>query len=336
MLRLDYKSYDFPFEYPFAISKGIKTHQPSLVVTLSMGNVTGYGEATAISYYGVTVAAMIEELERGRNVIERYALISPERFWHFLHHLFPGNNFLVSALDMAAWDIWARLKRQPLWKLLGFEWNRVPATDYTIGITAPEEIPERIKEKPYPIYKLKVGSEHDLQALEILRKNTDAIIRVDANEAWTLETAKYIGPYLEKWKIELIEQPLHRDDTDGLKILRTISKIPIIADEACRDEKDLPTCLDLHDGINIKLSKCGGITPALRMIKIIQQAGKKVMLGGMCENTVGATALANLLPAADYADIDGPLLLTEPIGSGLQYLHGSMSLPGIPGSGFTI
>lgn len=336
MLQLDYKSYDFPFEYPFAISKGIKTHQPSLVVSLSMGNVTGYGEATAISYYDVTVPAMIEQLERGRNVIERYALISPERFWHFLHHLFPGNHFLVSALDMAAWDIWAKLKRQPLWKLLGFEWGQVPLTDYTIGITAPEEIPERIKAKPYPIYKLKVGSEDDLQALEILRAHTDAAIRIDANEGWTPETARNICPLLEKWGIELIEQPLHRDDIDGLQSLREHCTIPIIADEACRDEKDLVACLPVYDGINIKLSKCGGITPALRMIKAIQQAGKKIMLGGMCENTIGATVLANLLPVADYADIDGPLLLKESIGSGLQYLNGKISLPGQPGSGFTI
>lgn len=336
MLQLNYKATDLAFEYPFAISKGLKTHQPGLLVSLGMGRLRGHGEATAIGYYNVTVEDMIVLLEKNRMVIERYALMSPERFWHFLHHLLPGHHFLISALDMAGWDLWALLNRRPLFAMLGLQWGETPLTDYTIGINTPEEITERVKAKPAPIYKLKVGSENDLPALEALRKATDSLIRIDANEAWTLEQAKVILPYLRDWNIELIEQPLHRDDTDGLKALRELTNIPLIADEACREEKDLDACLALYDGINIKLSKCGGITPALRMIKKIKEAGKKVMLGGMCESITGATVLAHLLPLADYADIDGPLLFKENIGQGITYDNGKMILPQRTGSGVVL
>lgn len=336
MLQLKYQSYDLPFEYPFAISKGLKTHQPTLILSLGLGRMIGYGETTSIGYYNADVAEMIVLLEKNRLVLEKYALNGPERFWHFLHHLFPGQNFLISALDMAGWDLYAQLNRRPLYSLIGLQWKNIPLTDYTIGINSPEEIAERVKAKPAPIYKLKVGSENDLPSLEALRKATDAIIRIDANEAWSIEQLEKIVPLLEELNIELIEQPLNRNDIEGMKRLKTLTQIPIIADEACREEKDAEACLELYDGINIKLSKCGGITPALNMIRAAKKAKKKIMLGGMCETVVGATALAHLLPLANYADIDGPLLLAENIGKGLTYSNGLISVPMVPGTGVNI
>lgn len=333
MLQLKYRKYDLAFEYPFAISKGLKTHQPTLILSLGLGRLTGYGEATEIGYYNVSVDEMIVSLEKNRTAIERYALNGPERFWHFLHHLLPQQNFLIAALDMAGWDLWAQLNRRPLHAIIGLQWKNIPLTDYTIGINDPETIKERVLAKPYPVYKLKVGTENDLESLEALRQATDAIIRVDANEAWSLEEAKAILPHLERLKVELIEQPLHRDDREGLVALKQLTSIPIIADEACREEKDAAPCLEIYDGINIKLAKCGGITPALNMIRAVRKAGKKVMLGGMCETVVGSTLLAHLLPLADYADIDGPLLLKENIGEGLVYDWALIGVPSRPGSG---
>lgn len=333
MLQLKYRKYDLAFEYPFAISKGLKTHQPTLILSLGLGRLTGYGEATEIGYYNVSVDEMIVSLGKNRTAIERYALNGPERFWHFLHHLLPQQNFLIAALDMAGWDLWAQLNRRPLHAIIGLQWKNIPLTDYTIGINDPETIKERVLAKPYPVYKLKVGTENDLEALEALRQATDAIIRIDANEAWSLEEAKAILPHLEKLKVELIEQPLHRDDREGLVALKQLTSIPVIADEACREEKDAAPCLEIYDGINIKLAKCGGITPALNMIRAVRKAGKKVMLGGMCETVVGSTLLAHLLPLADYADIDGPLLLKENIGEGLVYDQALIRVPSRPGSG---
>lgn len=312
----------------------MKTHQPGLLVSLGLGRLAGIGEATEIAYYNVSVAEMIALLEKNKPVIERYALTSPERFWHFLHHLLPGHNFLVSALDIAGWDLWARLKQQPLYHLLGLKWQDMPPTDYTIGITTVEEIKERVKAKPFPVYKLKVGGGDDLAKVAALREATSAEIRVDANEGWTFEEAVRLVPELRKLNVSLLEQPLHRDMKEELLQLRKNCTIPVIADEACCDERDLQQCINLYDGINIKLSKCGGITPALRMIGEIKKAGKKVMLGSMSESIPGATALAHLLPLADYADIDGPLLLKENTGKGLEYDDaGNISINNAPGTG---
>ncbi len=333
MLQLKYRTYDLAFEYPFALSKGLKTHQPTLILSLGLGRLTGYGEASEIGYYNAHIEEMIVLLEKNRMTIERYALNGPERFWHFLHHLLPGHNFLIAALDMAGWDLWAQLNRRPLYSLIGLQWKNIPLTDYTIGINSAEAIKERVKEKPYPIYKLKVGSINDLTALEALREVSDAVIRIDANEAWSLDEAKAILPHLERLGVELIEQPLHRDDRDGMIAFKELTQIPIIADEACREEKDAEACLEMYDGINIKLAKCGGITPALNMIRAARKAGKKIMLGGMCETNVGATILAHLLPLAHYADIDGPLLLKENIGKGLIYENALIQVPQTPGSG---
>src|ERR1043165_6515568 len=101
MLHVAHYPFELEFEYPFTIAKGTKTHQPTLIVSLGLGNLRGYGEAPAIKYYNVTVDEMAAVLEKNRGAIERYALIDPQRFWHFLHHLIPGNNFLIAALDIA-------------------------------------------------------------------------------------------------------------------------------------------------------------------------------------------------------------------------------------------
>ncbi len=335
MLQLKYQTYQLPFEYPFATAKGIKDHQPTLILSLGLGRFTGYGEATSIAYYNADVDEMIVQLEKNRQMIERYALTAPERFWHFLHHLLPGNDFLISALDIAGWDLWAQMNQRPLYALLGLQWKNIPLTDYTIGIDDVGLIAEKVKNHPSPIYKLKMGADtgQSLECVKTLRELTGATIRIDANEAWTLEEALDILPHLESLGIELIEQPLNRNDMEGMLVLKENTSIPLIADEACTGLGDMESRLGYYDGVNIKLSKCGGITPALEMIRVIKKAGKKIMLGGMCETTVGSSALAHLLPLADYADIDGPLLLKKNVGSGLTYHNGSVQLPIRPGIG---
>ena len=133
-MKLTYKQINLPFEYPFTISGGrTKTHQPSLIVALKLGNWVGYGEAPAITYYNITVEQMIADIESKKSMIEKFALTAPERYWHYLHHLIPNNPFLVCALDMAAWDLFGKMHNQPLYKLWNTKWENIPVTDYTIG-----------------------------------------------------------------------------------------------------------------------------------------------------------------------------------------------------------
>jgi L-Ala-D/L-Glu epimerase len=194
-VQLDFWEQSLPFEYPFTISNGrTKTHQHSLMVRLSLGNWSGFGEAPAIVYYNVTVADMMAQLEKQRKLIEKFALIDPERFWHFLHHLFPNDPFLVCALDMAGWDLWGQMKKQPLHQLWNTQWategNELPPIcDYTLGIDPIEKMVQKMEAHPWPIYKVKVGTEYDIEMITALRKHTDKPIRVDANAGWTTEEA---------------------------------------------------------------------------------------------------------------------------------------------------
>lgn len=333
MLQLKYYSFEPEFQYPFTTHKGTKTHQPILVTSLGLAGLTGYGEAPAISYYDVTVADMMATLESKKGMIERYALTDPGRFWHFLHHLIPGQHFLTCALDIAGWDLFAQMRRMPLYRLLGITWDHPPLTDYTIGIGTAEEMAARMQAHPWPIYKIKVGGSDDLDKLVALRRHTHAPLRVDANEGWTYDEAIKLLPELEKLGVTLVEQPLQRTEYEAMKELKQLSKLPLFADESCQTEETVKQCAEGFHGINIKLTKCGGITPAMRMIKEARLLGMKVMVGSMNETSIGSAAIANLLPLLDEVDADGPLLLRQDLAQGLTYENGAIKLSGRPGLG---
>lgn len=331
--KLQYSTHHLPFRYPFTISKGTKTHQPTLLVALTFNGITGYGEAPAISYYNIPLEKMVADIEAKKKMIEGFSFTHPDRYWHYLHHLFPQNAFLVAALDIAAWDIFGKLKRQPLHRLWNTDMSAAPVTDYTIGLDNVDKMIAKMEEKPWPVYKIKLGSREDLTIIESLRKRSDAVFRVDANAGWTLTEAMELLPVLEKLGVELIEQPLAKDDRDGMKALYEQSPMPLFADESCVTEADVKKCAGFFHGINIKLTKCGGITPALRMIAEAKALGLKTMLGCMNESTVGTSALVHMSPKVEYLDADGPLLLSEDLATGLEYNFGKIIVSDTDGLG---
>jgi L-Ala-D/L-Glu epimerase len=205
---VSYWTYNLKFRHPFTISKGTKTHQPTFIVELEHMGKKGYGEAPAIPYYNIPVEKMAEDLEQKRTFVEKFAFTDPERYWHYLHHLLPRNHFLVCALDIAAWDLFGKLRHKKLYELWKGDVSGNPVCDYTIGIDTIEKMVAKMKEKPWPIYKIKVGTAHDIEIVAALRSNTDAVLRVDANAAWDLETASQLIPQLKELGVELVEQPL--------------------------------------------------------------------------------------------------------------------------------
>jgi L-Ala-D/L-Glu epimerase len=321
-MKVSYKTYNLAFRHPFTISKGTKTHQPTLIVELEYFGIKGYGEAPAISYYNIPVEKMIEDLERKKIFVEKFSFSDPERYWHYLHHLFPVNSFLVCALDMAGWDLYGKLKRKQLHELWGLDTSITPLTDFTIGIDNMETMVKKMQEKPWPIYKIKVGTPNDIETVTELRKHTNAVFRVDANAGWTLEEAILKIPLLKELGVEFVEQPLAKDDWEGMKILFEKSSLPLIADESCVTEADLLKCNQHFHGVNIKLTKCSGITPARRMIKQAKDLGMQVMVGCMNESSIGSAAIAQLAPMLHYVDMDGPLLLAEDIAKGVSFDEG--------------
>jgi L-alanine-DL-glutamate epimerase-like enolase superfamily enzyme len=292
-----------------------------------------YGEAPAISYYHIPIEKMAADLSSKQKMIEKFSFTEPERFWHFLHHLIPDNPFLVCALDIAGWDLYGKLKKKPLYACWNLDMQHTPLTDYTIGIDSIEKMVEKMLAKPWPIYKIKLGTDHDPDIIRSLREHTDAILRVDANSGWTLQRALDILPALAECGVEFVEQPLAKEDREGMRVLFEKSPLPLIADESCVNEHDVEKCQGLFHGINIKLTKCGGLTPALRMIQSARKLNMKVMAGGMNESTIGSAAVGNLLPLLDYVDMDGILLLDEDIATGLTIENGRVTLSGKPGLG---
>lgn len=331
-LSIRYRELSLPFRHPFTISKGTKTHQPTLIVEIDFFGIKGYGEAPAISYYHIPVAQMIADLEAKRQWLESYSFNDPGRFWHYLHHLFPQNSFLICALDMAGWDLYGKLQKQPLYKLWKLDIAHAPRTDYTIGIDTVDNMVSKMKEKPWPVYKIKAGQVGDVEMIETLRRHTDSPFRIDVNAGWSLAEAKEKIPALLTLDVQMIEQPLAKDAWEDMKSLYECSGIPLVADEACVAEEDVLKCAGHFNGINIKLTKCSGITPALRMIEKARELKMLVMLGCMNESSIGTAALAHLAPLADFVDMDGPLLLAEdivesPAFTGYDYQYND--LPGL-------
>jgi L-alanine-DL-glutamate epimerase-like enolase superfamily enzyme len=241
-----------------------------------------------------------------------------------LHHLIPDNSFLICALDIAAWDIYGKMKKKQLHDLWNLDISKNPLTDITIGIDTIENMVAKMRETPWPIYKIKLGTQEDIHIIEELRKHTDAVFRIDANAAWKAEEALEKIEIFKDLNVEFIEQPLAKDDWAGMKFLYEHSPLPLIADESCVSEHDVIKCKGHFHGINIKLTKCSGITPALRMIKEARELEMKVMVGCMNESSIGTAAIAQLLPLLDYVDMDGPLLLAEDVAKGVTFDYGKI------------
>ncbi len=321
-MQLLFHPFDLALTHTFTIAHDSRDVQPTLIVELKDGALSGFGEATSNPYYGVTVDKMISSLESVRNLIEDHAFSSPEDLWEKTHIYLKNNPFAQSALDEAAHDLFAKQSGKKLYESWGLETSHNPLTNFTIGIDTVEKMVSKMKELPWPIYKIKLGTDDDLRIVRELRQHTDARFRVDANCAWTAVQTIEFAPELRKLGVEFIEQPLKADDITGMKRVFAESALPVIADESCIIEDDVQACHGLFHGVNIKLTKCGGLTPARRMIEQAKKLGMKTMVGCMTESSVGISAIAHLLPLLDYVDMDGSLLIKNDPATGVTFDFG--------------
>jgi L-alanine-DL-glutamate epimerase-like enolase superfamily enzyme len=261
-------------------------------------------------------------------------LEDPAELWESLRPWLHENPFAQCALDQAAYDLWGKKLGQPVYRLWGLTTDNVPPTDYTIGIDDLDVMVAKMNEFPgWPVYKIKLGTDHDLEIVRELRRHTDAVFRVDANCGWTPDEAIRNSVELKELNVEFIEQPLVATDWGGMRYVFANSALPIAADESCIVEADVERCADCFHIINIKLTKCGGLTPARRMIDRGRQLGLQVMVGCMTESTVGISAIAQLLPLLDYVDMDGALLLAEDVADGVWIEQGHCRYPAENGCG---
>ena len=327
-MQLFFHRVDLRLNHTFTIAHDSRDVQPTLIVELRDGLFSGFGEATATRYYGITIDGMVASLEAIRRLIEGYDLVDPEQFWAAMHPYLADNSFAHCALDQAAWDLWAKKQGQPLYKCWQLDPENSPLTDYTIGLDTPERMVEKMQERPWPLYKIKLGRpEEDIELVQALRRHTDtdrspAVFRVDANCGWSVEETITKSAQLRDLGVEFIEQPLSASDWDGAKKVYQQSVLPIIADESCIVESDVDRCAGYFHGVNIKLTKCGGLTPARRMIARARALNLRVMVGCMTESSVGISAIAQLLPLLDYADLDGAMLIANDPATGVTFDYG--------------
>ena len=304
--------------YTFKISRRAFDHQNHLVVELRHEGISGYGEATHNPYYPNTaIPRLISTLESLRSEIEAHTPQTPEDFWLKMKPQLSDYPFALCALDVAMHDWCARKAGLPLHAYWGLDASSKPGTSFTLSIDDPEMMIQRMEEMSWDCYKIKLGTPDDIGLIRKLREHSTASFRVDANCAWTAQETIEKSKLLRDLGVEFIEQPLKAEAWQDMQEVYKHCALPLIADESCRSEADVDRCPDHFDGINIKVMKCGGLTPALRMIRRARVLGLKVMVGCMTESTVGISAIAHLLPLLDYADMDGPLFLQKDVATGV-------------------
>ena len=325
--------YTLQLKHHFKIARDERSAQPTLIVELKEGELSGYGEATTNTYYQITYENMAACLQKVNDRLENYTFSMPEQFWEDMKDYFTENPFAQCALDEAAYDLYGKKLGKPLYQIWELDLAKMPQTNYTIGIDSIENMVKKMKELPWDLYKIKLGTAYDMDIVKELRKHTEAVFRVDANCGWTAEETIRNSFELRQLGVEFIEQPLKADDWAGMKEVFAHSALPVIADESCIVEGDVRKCFQYFHGINIKLMKCGGLTPARRMIAEARKLGMQVMMGCMTESSVGITAIAHIAPMLDYVDMDGPLLITNDIADGVQINRAGVSLPNRNGIG---
>jgi L-alanine-DL-glutamate epimerase-like enolase superfamily enzyme len=323
--------------HTFTISRGSEDVAETVIVELEKDGITGYGEACPTAYYGHSPASVIGSIERARPSL---AKSDPLRYRDLLSRLREelggpdADRAALCALDLAVHDWVGKRWGLPLHRLLGLAPERIPLSDFTIGIDSIPRMVEKAKEAAgFPILKIKLGTPDDLAVVRALREVTGATFRVDANCAWNGRETVEKSRQLKELGVEFIEQPLPPERLGEMAEVRRSSALPLYADESAVEPADVLRLAGAFDGIVIKLVKCGGILPALSMIELARASGLKVMFGCMIESSVSISAAAQIGPLADHLDLDGAILITDDPFEGVHNVQGKMVLPERAGLG---
>jgi L-alanine-DL-glutamate epimerase-like enolase superfamily enzyme len=327
-MKLSWEPLTLELRTTFRIAHGADDRRFNVLARLD----DGLGEAAAVTYHGETQSGIMDYLARVADIVDKFD--DPFLIEEILNRLPLGSQASRAAIDIALHDLWGKRVGQPLYRIFGLDPMRLPLTSFTIAMDEPEIMAQRAKESGLPIIKIKVGGPNDEAMVAAIRNATDAKLRVDANAGWTREQAAAMIPRLVQYDLEFIEQPLPVGDVEGLRWLRGQKfGVPIFADEPVKTAHDVAAHAGAVDGVVIKVMKTGGLREALRAIHTARALDMQVMLSCMVESSIGVTAAAHLAPLADYADLDGPLLIRNDRFEGVRYDGARMILPDKPGLG---
>ncbi|MEF2277586.1 dipeptide epimerase [Deinococcus sp. YIM 134068] len=315
---------------PFGIARWTHSTYPRTFVTFGRDGVVGRGEAAPNAFYGETggtVAAVLPLLADA---------LTDGWDWDGLHdrltaRMPSGHPSVKCALEMAALEWSARAAGVPVWRLLGLAPTPLPESSYTVSLGPLEDMRAGAREavsRGHGVLKVKLGTGRDEAIVEALRAEAPGVrLRVDANAAWDRAGARRMLDVLDAARVELVEQPLAAGDLEGHAALRRVSRLPLVADESLHHVSDVPRLAGAFDGVNLKLAKLGGPLRALTALRLARAHGLQVMLGCMIESSLGIAAAAHLAGLADWADLDGALLLADDPFTGLQWEAGRLSRP---------
>ena len=315
----------WPIRGSFTISRGTKREAQVLVAQISEGAHTGRGECVPYGRYNETVASVRAQMEALASAIEA-GMNRAE-----LQQACPAGA-ARNALDCALWDLEARQSHIPVWRLAGLAQPRACVTAYTLSLDAPETMAQAAANaRQFPLLKLKLGARAILESVTAVHRASPwAKLIIDANEAWDLALLQEVSPHLKALNAVLIEQPLPAGADDAL--VGHDWPVPLCADESCHETGSLAGLSGKYGLVNIKLDKTGGLTGALALARAAREMGFGVMVGCMVSTSLAMAPAMLLAGIADYADLDGPLLLERDREGGLRSEPGGVLHP--PGPAF--
>lgn len=333
-LSLRFLSYELQLRHTFTLSNSSRKSTPDILTCLEFDGMVGYGEASMPPYLEETVETVVRFL----SLLDLRQFKDPflmDDILQYVDSVMPGNTAAKAAVDIALHDLVGKLMKQPWYKIWGFDPARTPNTSFTIGIDTPEVVRQKVAEAaPYKILKVKLGLSTDRAMIETIRSVTDCPLCVDVNQGWTdrvkaLETIHW----LKEKGVLFVEQPMPKTAVDDMAWLTQHSPLPTIADEALQRLPDVLKVHGVYSGINIKLMKCTGMREAHQMLTLARSLGMKVMIGCMTETSCAVSAAAQLSPKADWADLDGNLLISNDPFTGMKIVDGKVTLAEMPGIG---
>jgi L-alanine-DL-glutamate epimerase-like enolase superfamily enzyme len=320
----------------FVISRTAYTEHVNVVVSLETDDgVIGYGEAAPNRFYEETADTALAAATRLGRVLRDADEWGIEELEARLAAEAPRDASVRAAVSAALHDILGKRLGAPVYRIFGLDPDRAPLSSFTIAIAPAEELRQCVLDAAeYPLLKIKLGTDRDEEIVRTVREAApEKRLFVDANAAWGAEQAVRMIELLAGLGVEFVEQPLARHDVDGHAWVRERSSLPIIADESCATAADVPGLTGAVDGINIKLAKCGSLREAMRMVHVARAHQLTVMAGCMIESSLGISAIAQIAPLLDYADLDGAALLAEDPFSGVRMVAGELRFPDDPGLG---
>lgn len=330
--RVTWQAYTLKLQTPFRVSYGASVTRQAFLLRLA-GN-AGWGEGTIPPYYGVDTEAMTVLWESAAHSQAPFPDdIAGIATWVGDEGPAPAR----AALDLALHDRLGKQTKMPLYELLGLPKPKPMATSFTIGIDTPQVMAAAAAAVPdFPIIKIKLGSDDDAARLAAIRRaRPDVKLYVDANAAWTAEEAVAQLTRIMPFGLDLVEQPVARDDFAGMATVQAACAVPVVADESVQTTEDLEKlAAGGVQGINLKLMKVGGLGPAVKLLRRGRELGLRIMLGCMVETSLGVTAMAHLAGAADWLDLDAPLLVSnDPFDGVIIDEQARLHLPDRPGIG---